>query len=161
MCILILHSWPCSFKPRVFTLSLCCVSHCPSSVVSDSGSLLMMWWPLNVQWRGLLFLYLFCSRGETDSLGQDVLSATQQAAGWVDSLSESISGARSRPVCPSCPCMSDGFYEMFLYSSSFFCLLEYRRDVAAPFLAPLFNSLSGGAGTQTWMDTCREADCSA
>ncbi len=81
MCILILHSWPCSFKPRLFTLSLCCISHRPSSDVSDSGSLLMMWWPLNVQWRGLLFLYLFCSRGETDSLGQDVLSATQQA-GW-------------------------------------------------------------------------------
>lgn len=81
MCILILHSWPCSFKPRLFTLSLCCISHRPSSIVSDSGSPLMMWWSLNVQWRGLLFLYLFCSRGETDSLGQDVLSATQQA-GW-------------------------------------------------------------------------------
>lgn len=75
------HSWLCSFQTRHFTISLCCIRHWPSFIVSDSGSPLMMWRPLNVQWRGLLFLYLFCNRGESDSLGQHVQSATQQA-GW-------------------------------------------------------------------------------
>lgn len=87
-------------KPRLFTLSLCCISHRPSSVMSDSGRQLMMWWPLNVQWRGLLFLYLFCNRGETDSLGQDVLSATQQA-GWESR--QSVRGhirSRKQPCLP-------------------------------------------------------------
>lgn len=69
---------------------------------------------------GASLLVSKCNPGEADSLGQDVLSVTRSRPVRVDSLSEGISGAGSNPVCPGCPRLSDGFYEAFLSSASFF-----------------------------------------